>query len=73
MRGAEALFNEGDARVSKYDREEIMKMLRNTACHSPEQSESDPDNEDKRQIVVYDYSWKSTEVYQHFNLYIIYM
>jgi hypothetical protein len=56
MRGAEALFNEGDARVSKYDREEIMKMLRNTACHSPEQSESDPDNEDKRQIVVYDYS-----------------
>ena len=37
--------------------------------HSSEQSETDSENEErKRQIVVYDYSWRSDEVCQPFLL-----
>jgi ABC-type multidrug transport system permease subunit len=40
-----------------------MKILRNNAYHSPEESETDPDNDEgKRRIVVYDYTWRSNEV-----------
>ena len=39
-----------------------MKILKNNAYHSPEQSETDPEDGTKRRIVVYDYSWRSDEV-----------
>jgi hypothetical protein len=50
------LFNKGDSRISKYNQDEIMKMVGNSFCHSPEQSEDEEDNDGKRRIVMYDYS-----------------
>ena len=42
-----------------------MKMLRSNAYHSPEQSETDSENDEQRcRVVVYDYSWHSDEVRQ---------
>ena len=41
-----------------------MKMLKSNTYHSPEQSETDPDNEQKCRVVVHDYSWRSDEVCQ---------
>jgi hypothetical protein len=67
------LFNKGDSRISKYNQDEIMKMVGNSFCHSPEQSEDEEDNDGKRRIVVYDYSWRSDEVCQLFSLYNIYV
>ena len=56
MRGANALFNEKDVRISKYNHDEIMKIFKNNTYHSPELSETDSDNNKKKcQIVVYDY------------------
>ena len=67
-KGAVALFDEGDSRMSKYDRDATLNMLKGQV-HSPEQSETDLENEEKkRRIVVYDYSWYSDEVYQPFSL-----
>jgi hypothetical protein len=53
--------------VSKYDRDETISMLKEQEVHSPEQSETDSENEEgKRRIIVYDYSWRSDEVCQPF-------
>ena len=55
--------------MSKYDRDETISMLKEQEVHSPEQSETDTENEEgKRRIVVYDYSWRSDEVCQPFSL-----
>ncbi|CAG8711982.1 1560_t:CDS:2, partial [Funneliformis caledonium] len=57
-----ALFNAKDPQVSKYNKDEIMKLLRIPECHSSEESEIDQkNNEEKCQIVVYDYFWCSNE------------
>ena len=58
-----ALFNAKDPQVAKYNKDEIMKLLRSTEYHSSEESEIDQENDEgKCQIVVYDYSWHSDEV-----------
>jgi hypothetical protein len=55
--------------MSKYDRDDTLNMLKGCQVHSPEQSETDSENEEgKRRIVVYDYSWRSDEVCQPFSL-----
>ena len=52
----------------KYDRDATLNMLKGQV-YSPEQSETDSENEEgKRQIVVYDYSWHSDEICQPFLL-----
>ena len=67
------LFNKRDSRISKYNQDEIMTMVGNSFCHSPEQSEDEEDNDGKCRIVVYVYSWRSDEVCQLFSLYNIYV
>ena len=57
------MFNNRDSKVTGYNRNEIMKILEKNACHSPEESETDLENNGgKRRIVVYDYTWRSDEV-----------
>jgi hypothetical protein len=53
-----------DERVAKYDQAETLKMLQNKLYHSPEISETDDENpaNAKRNINVYDLSWRSEEV-----------
>ena len=54
--------------MSKYDRDATLNMLKGQV-HLPEQSKTDSENEEgKRRIVVYDYSWHSDEVCQPFLL-----
>ena len=54
--------------MSKYNRDTTLNMLKDQV-HLPEQSETDSENEEgKRRIVMYDYSWCSDKVCQPFLL-----
>lgn len=47
----------------KYDKEEILKMLQDNGYHSPEISETDDENPNaKRNVNIYDLSWRLDEV-----------
>jgi hypothetical protein len=49
-------------RIQKY-RYEVIDVIKEIKVHSPEESETDPENPNgKREINVYNYSWRSDEV-----------
>ena len=63
MKGARALYATKKSEITKYDQDELIRMLQDNSYHSPEMSETDEDNpSNKRLICVYDYSWRSKEV-----------
>jgi len=50
-------------KIAEYDQNELFKILQDKRYHSPELSETDDENPlGKRNISVYDYSWRSKEV-----------
>jgi len=63
IKAAKDLYRKGDERIIGYEKRQLLKMLANRSYHSPEISESDEENPDKTIICVYDYSWRSQEVY----------
>ncbi|PKY20705.1 hypothetical protein RhiirB3_434083 [Rhizophagus irregularis] len=64
MKSAKSLYANNNSEISKYNKEELLKILKNRKYHSPEISESDDDpvNQNKRIICVYDLSWRSDEL-----------
>jgi hypothetical protein len=63
IKAAKDLYRKGDERIIGYEKRQLLKMLANRSYHSPEISESDEENPDKTIVCVYDYSWRSQEVY----------
>lgn len=61
IKSAQSLINQKSKKIAKY-RDELLDVIQEAKIHSPEESETDPDNPEKRKIVVYDYSWRSDEV-----------
>ena len=73
MKSAKSLYANNNSEISKYNKEELLKILKNRKYHSPEISESDdnPINQNKRIICVYDLSLRSDEVRCQFFLFFI--
>jgi hypothetical protein len=63
IKAAKDLYRKSDERIIGYDKRQLLKMLANRSYHSPEVSESDEEDLDKTIVCVYDYSWRSQEVY----------
>ena len=57
-----ALFKSEDERITKYDKDSLIKMLADRSYHSPELSETDKENREKTVVNVDDLSWRSSEV-----------
>ncbi|GET66375.1 hypothetical protein GLOIN_2v1773969 [Rhizophagus irregularis DAOM 181602=DAOM 197198] len=64
MKSAKSLYANNNSEISKYNKEELLKILKNRKYHLPKISESDDDpvNQNKRIICVYDLSWHSDEL-----------
>ncbi|PKK65879.1 hypothetical protein RhiirC2_715250 [Rhizophagus irregularis] len=64
LKSAKSLYANNNSEISKYNKEELLKILKNRKYHSPEISESDDDpiNQNKHIICVYDLSWRSDEL-----------
>ncbi|CAB4440170.1 unnamed protein product [Rhizophagus irregularis] len=64
MKSAKSLYANNNSEISKYNKEELLKILKNRKYHSPEiiESDDDPVNQNKRIICVYDLSWRSDEL-----------
>jgi hypothetical protein len=56
------LYKNEDERITKYDKDLLIKMLANRSYHSPELSDTDEENREKSVVNVYDLSWRSSEV-----------
>ena len=68
------LFDLGDERILKYDKEELLRILGDNRYHSPEDSVTDSEETETRTINVYNPSWRSDEVRYFFrNLFIIFV
>lgn len=63
IKAAKDLYRKSDERIIGYEKRQLLKMLANRSYHSPEVSESDEEDPDKTIVCVYDYSWRSQEVY----------
>lgn len=58
-----SLFKRKEPIVAQYNKNEILQITQDKRYHSPELSETDDENpEGKRQVFVYDHSWRSDEV-----------
>jgi hypothetical protein len=63
IKGAISLFSSNDQRVEGYDEDELRRILKDRNYHSPEFSESDAEQQEaKRNINVYNPTWRSEEV-----------
>ena len=63
IKGANSLFTNQDEQIMRYDRNEIIAILRDNRYHSPELSELDEEQENsKRRVNVYNPSWRSEEI-----------
>ena len=64
MKAAKSLFDNNDERVRKYKRDEMMNILSDNRYHSEELSESggEGNTEERRNVNVYNPSWRSDEV-----------
>ena len=62
IKSALSLIKQKSNKVAKYQ-DELVDIVKETKVHSPEESETDPENQEKRQIVVYDYNWRSDKVF----------
>ena len=57
----QSLIKKKSKKIAEYQ-DELLDVIKETKVHSPEESETDPENPTKRKIVVYDYSWRSHKV-----------
>jgi hypothetical protein len=63
VKGALSLFDHNDDQVKDYDKKEVLKIMKNTRYHSPEDSETNEEQPNgKRKINVYNISWRSNKV-----------
>ena len=58
--------------VMKYDKKELLYLLSQDKIHSPEYSETDEENS-QRKISVYDYSWRSNEVLYRYSSFLLHI
>ncbi|PKY36946.1 hypothetical protein RhiirB3_460819 [Rhizophagus irregularis] len=64
LKAAKALYDKDDVRIAHYEKQEMINIIQDIRYHSPELSETDEENaSEKRQIVVYNRSWRSSEIY----------
>ena len=66
MKGANSLFGMGDERLTKYNEQELGRILGDNRYHSPEDLETDLQGSGKRKINVYNSSWRSDEIQYFF-------
>ena len=50
--------------MASYNKAEVTQIIQDKRYHSPEMSETDEDIPGKRQVIVYDRSWRSSEVWR---------
>ncbi|CAB4405200.1 unnamed protein product [Rhizophagus irregularis] len=63
LKAAKALYDKDDVRIAHYEKQEMINIIQDIRYHSPELSETDEENaSEKRQIVVYNRSWRSSEL-----------
>ncbi|UZO14777.1 uncharacterized protein OCT59_006222 [Rhizophagus irregularis] len=67
IKAAKDLYRKSDERIIGYEKRQLLKMLANRSYYSPEISESDEENPDKTIVCVYDYSWRSQEIFKRQN------
>ena len=56
------MYKNENERITKYDKDSLIKMLANRSYHSPEFSETDEENREKSIVNMYDLSWHSSEI-----------
>lgn len=71
IKSANSLISRNDPEIMTYNKEELLKLLKDRRYHSPEMSETDEDNSSKRLICVYDLSWRSDQVRFQFSVLIV--
>jgi hypothetical protein len=64
LKAAKSLFEKNDINMILYDEDEVLRIIQEKKYHSPELSETDEENPEKRQVFVYDRSWRSFEVWR---------
>src|SRR6266498_3262415 len=65
---ANKLYKAEDESIMKYEKRPLLRILADRHYHSPEISETDKENASSSVIAVYDYSWRSAEVW-HFSFF----
>jgi hypothetical protein len=63
LKAAKSLFEKNDNNMAQYDEAEVLRVIQEKKCHSPELSETDEDNPETCKVFVYDRSWRSFEVW----------
>ena len=56
------LVEDGDRLVEKFRPNELHQLRTDNRYHSPEVSETDEENPDKRKVVIRDIGWRSSTV-----------